>query len=366
MKHIFSILLVYSLQSCNHIDIIHPVQKDILETVYASGKIGSVDEHWLSCQTNGRILKKMVRNGDVVRKGQPLYIIENKIAQEKYAVAVQNYNHSVVNLSENSPVLKDLLFAISSAEIKVKNDSTNYLRWKLLWEQNIGTKSNLEDAYTKFKEASNLKEVATQKYYATMNDLQISHKNAFLQLQMARKELSDVYILSDMDGMVFDALKEAGESVSANQALLLIGSHRDRQIHLYVDQQDIDKVQLGQKVLLEIDAKPTHIYEARVSHIYSVMNEADQTFRVDASFEGNQSDIFIHHPLEANIITEERKNALTVPREVFDGKDSVWLSDNGKRKKIHVSTGISTLDYVEVLSGVSESSRIISNWNNFR
>ena len=57
---------------CNHTPVIYPERKNIIETVYASGKIISADEFNLAALSNGTIVKKLVRDGDTVQKGQLL------------------------------------------------------------------------------------------------------------------------------------------------------------------------------------------------------------------------------------------------------------------------------------------------------
>ena len=49
--------LFYS--ACNHSVTIHPQKKNIVETVYASGKIIANNEYYLYALSNGTITKKM-------------------------------------------------------------------------------------------------------------------------------------------------------------------------------------------------------------------------------------------------------------------------------------------------------------------
>jgi multidrug efflux pump subunit AcrA (membrane-fusion protein) len=153
---------------------------------------------------------------------------------------------------------------------------------------------------------------------------------------------------------VYQTLKEKGESVHANEVIALLGTPGRPLIRLAVDQQDIDRTRPGQQVLLQTDATGNRIFEATVSCIYHVMNEMDQTFRVDARFTGPTPPTFIHSQVEANIIVQKKQKALVLPRTAFAAKDSLWVYENGKEKEIFVQTGISTLDYVEIIAGIDE------------
>ncbi len=353
------VMAITCCNGCRKAPVIYPERKDIIEAVYASGKINPENEYKLSSLTNGTIIQKLVRDGDTVRKGQVLYVISSDAAQERLDAAVKNFNITTTNLSDHSPLLNDLKLSVANAEVKVRNDSLNYYRWKNLWEQNIGTKSNLDNAYSSFQISLNQKKIAEQKYNSMWNDARVSQSNARSQLAAARKDLSAYQIASDRDGIVYQTFKEAGETVYNNEVVALIGDHKERIIRLAVDQQDIDKVRTGQRVLLQADITGDTIYEAVVTAIYPAMNETDQTFRVDARFKILPEQHFIHGSIEANIIVNKKSNALVLPRSVLAGKDSVWTQVKGRKKKTGIEIGILTLEYAEVLSGLDEKTPVL-------
>jgi HlyD family secretion protein len=362
MRYFFNLLLlllILSLSACDTANTIRPIQKDITETVYASGKIVPDNEHWVSSQTTGRIVRKAIEDGDTVRKGQLLYVISDEGAKEKLEAAEANLRLLSYNLSENSPVLQDQRLALHIADLKQRNDSANYVRWKSLWEREIGTMSNLENAQNKYLVSQSEKRIIEQKYNLTLNELQTSLIAARSQLATARKELADDFVYSDQDGIVYSALKEEGENVFSNERLVLIGNAGDRLIRLSVDQQDIASIKIGQRILLQVDARGSEVFEATVVFISPVMNEADQAFRVDAKFNQPVDHPFIYTSVEANIIVKTKTAAMLIPRIALQGADSVWVKENGHAKKVGVQTGITTLDYVEVVGGIDEKTELL-------
>jgi multidrug efflux pump subunit AcrA (membrane-fusion protein) len=346
-------------QGCTRTPVVYPERKDIIETVYASGKIVSDKEYRLAALSSGTIIKKLVRDGDTVHKGQLLYIVNNKAVAERYHAALKNYQVATTNLTERSPLLNDLALSLQSASIKCTNDSLTYHRYNNLWAQHIGTKSNLDNVYATYTISQTQKKIALQKYNAALNDLAVSHSNARSQLVAAGKDLGDYFIRSDRDGVVYQTFKEAGEGVYINEVVALLGAPSGPLIRLAVDQQDINKIRTGQRVLVQTDVEGNTIYEAAVSFIYPVMNEQDQTFRVDAVFTKQGPPAFIHSSIEANIIIQKKEKALLLPRSVIAGNDSVWVRINNKKKKIGITTGITTLDYVEVTGGLTEKTPVL-------
>jgi len=361
-KFIPAILLFVVLSGCNRSDTIHPVRKNIIETVYASGKIISENEYSIYALSSGTVKEKLVKEGDTVSKDKILYIIKNDASAARLDAARTAYENAQSNASPQSRILNDLRLAMQNASVKFSNDSLQYTRMKNLLEQNATSKVNADNAFTNYTVSLNQKKSAEEKFHSGMNDLKVALENAKSQLAAAQNELDNYYIKSNADGTVFQTLKETGEAVRAGEIVALLGETAGRIIKLSVDQQDIDKIKTGQEVLMKTDITGNTIYHATISRIYQVMNEIDQTFRADAVFKDSARSTrsgFIHGSVEANIIIQQKDNALTVPRKAIVADDSVKVNADGKTKTIAVKTGISTLDDVEILNGLDESSEVI-------
>ncbi len=345
--------------SCSRQNIIHPQRKDIVETVYASGNIISDSEYNLYALSSGTIIKKLVKDGDVVTKNQVLYIVKNDASAFRLQTAQTNLEIAQKNLSDHSSVINDLKLSLQNAQAKLTNDSSNYLHLKNLWDENIGTKNNLDAAYTQYIISKNELQSAHEKYNSALNDLTLSLHTAQSQLADAQNDFSNYYIRSQSNGTVFQTYKEDGENIKPNDVVAIIGKTAQRIIKLAVDQEDIDKIKTGQQVLLKTDITGDKIYHATITRLYPLMNEADQTFRVDAVFSDTTQQPFIHSSVEANIIIQKKNNVLVIPRAAMIADDSVQVKQNGKTKTVAVQTGISTLDETEIVKGLNESSEVI-------
>jgi len=257
--------------------------------------------------------------------------------------------------------LNDMKLAMQNANIKFSNDSLQYFRLKNLWDQNVGTKTALDNAETQYRVSLNEKKSVREKYYSTLNDLNVSLKNAQSNMASAKNDLSNYLIRAESNGTVYQMMKEKGEAVRANEAMILIGKSADRLIKLAVDQQDINLVRSGQQVLLKTDATGDKIYEAKIVRVYPTMNEADQTFRVEATFTEQNVHAFIHTSVEANIVIEKKQQALVIPIKSILNGDSVKIKDGDKIKAVPVKIGIHTLDEAEIVSGIDEHSEVVES-----
>lgn len=355
---IFFITVLYVL-SCDNQKAVRPYRTGIVEAVYASGRIYSVDEYSAYALTGGVICRKFVEPGNVVKKGDILYQIKANVQSAKADATRTAYLQVEKNLSEASTILEDLKLAIMNAEERLKNDSITYSRLKNLFDRGIGTRNAIDNAYTIFQLSRNNRNSTIQKYYSTRNELEVSLKNAQSEWTKAQEDVQNSMVRSEIDGTVYLMLKENGEVVRANDVLALIGSSDKRIIRLNVDQQDIARISPGQKVLLRSDVTGKTIYNATVHRIYPAMNELDQTFRVDALFTGNVSSDYIRSSVEANIIVSEKKNALVVPASALINNDSVLVKRGRHVERQFVEIGIRNRDIAEILSGILESDQII-------
>jgi HlyD family secretion protein len=147
-----------------------------------SGKIISANEYKLAALSNGTIIKKLVKDGNTVQKGQLLYVISNEAANERYNAALKNYQIVSSNRSEQSPLLKDLKLTLLNAAVKCTNDSITYYRYKNLFAQDIGTRSNLDNVYTTYQLSMNQKRIAGQKYLLVFGYLLYSFLFPFFQI----------------------------------------------------------------------------------------------------------------------------------------------------------------------------------------
>jgi hypothetical protein len=50
---------------------------------------------------------------------------------------------------------------------------------------------------------------------------------------------------------------------------------------------------------------------------------------------------------------------LTIPKNYLVGNDSVWVEENGEKKKIRIIKGVENLDLVEIKGGLSDKSVIV-------
>lgn len=331
-----------------------PFTQDISESVYASGIIKSENQYMVTSTVSGLINNIYVHKGGTVKAGQEILTISNipsELLRENAELAA-TYNDFKANQSK----LDELKLSIDFANTKMQNDSAIFFRQKNLWEQQIGSKVDLEQKELTYKNSKTNYQSAVLKYMDFKRQLQLASEQAKNNLKINTKQASDYIIKSDIDGILYELTKENGELVSPQSILGVIGSASEFLMELQVDERDIFNIQQDQKVLVSIESAKEDVYEGKVTKINPFMNEKTKTFAVEAIFTKAPKKLYPNTTLEANIIVNSKKNALLIPRRFLMDSDSVMLSNE---KKVKVKTGIKDYQNVEILSGLTTADEII-------
>ena len=345
--------------SCNRAKTVKPVRKAITEAVYASGYIVPKNEYKLYALSDGYITAKYKDDGDTVKKGEAIFKVQNDAYVSRMNASALSFDVAKKNSEETSPILMDLKNKIRSSEAKYRNDSLNYVRNKNIFDAGAITKSQLDQYELSLELSTNDLKSAKEEYKKNYDQLQVDLKNAQSNLTSSGVDLSNYVLSSMMDGEIYETYKELGEAVRKNDEVALIGEKGHKILQLSVDQQDISKVKLGLDVVVKMDVTGDKIYKARISKIYPNMNQGDQSFKVEAEFDGQYDFDFVHSSVEANIIIGHKDDALLIPRDALQGDDMVEIKGIGLNKKVKIEKGLQTLEFVEVLKGIDENDEIV-------
>lgn len=355
---ILGISFLYACQSEQQT--ISPEYKTLTSAVYASGNIEPVNAYQIFAPSAGILQQKLVNAGDQVTQGQPLFII----SQESSSLQLENAREKLAtarrNAADNSSILRDTKLKLEQAKEQYMQDSVNYERQQNLLRQNATSKTNVEQARLAFINAKSTFQSAKANLEQNRQDLSDRLKEAEIQYQLAAEEQGNTVMKSRINGRVYQTYLKEGEMVTSNQPLASLGDQREFFLELIVDERDIAKVKPGMKVLFSTEILADSVLEAEVSKIYPYMNEENRSFRVDASIPENNLSLYDGASVEANIIIEQKDRALVIPRAALVGEDSVLVERDGETVKVKIIKGIQNLEMVEVLSGIEENTKLIT------
>lgn len=359
-RNILLPIVFISMLSCNSKnEEIKPSMKPLMEAVYASGFVIAKDEYEITAQAEGYVSEKLVQDGDIIKKGDALYVIDadqqsarNRIAHETFELASRNYR-------DDSPVLRELKAAVETARTKMKFDSANFVRYSNLIKSNATSQSEFDRIKLLYENSRNEYTLQHSRLSRTQDQLYLDLQNARNNLIIASNEAGRYILRSQVDGLVFLTTKDKGELIRRSEVVAIVGKQDAFYLQLNVDELDVQRIKQGQEVLVKIDAYPNKIFNASVSKIYPMVDRKQQSVRVDATVKESLPGWFSGLALEANIIIHKKENAVVIPKTSLLPGDSVMIKTADGAKKIKVVKGIETLDEVEIIEGLDTSKLLV-------
>jgi multidrug efflux pump subunit AcrA (membrane-fusion protein) len=300
--------------------------------------------------STGIIEKVFVSEGDTVKMGDVLFGIANpvnKFNEENARLAALLAQENL-----NSDKLSELLVGLELAKSKMKQDSLLNERQQILWAKKIGTKVEQESKELAFKSSKSNYLAAVYRYNDAKRQLSFlaeQSRNSFLASSSLR---SDNMVKSGIDGIVYSVMREQGEIVGPQIPLGVIGDASNFFLELQVDEFDITKISIGQIVKVRLDSYKGKVFEASVIKINPIMNERSRSFFIEAVFIDRPEVLYPNLTVEANIILQEKKNALTIPRNYLIADKKV-INEEGDT--IVVELGLKDYEKAEVLKGLNEN-----------
>jgi HlyD family secretion protein len=352
-------------------------RRDLVAAVTASGKIQPKKKVDVSADITGRITKIAVREGDLVKQGQFLIQIDPTIYE--------------ANLQQASATMASAQAAEVQAKANQDQSERALRRTKELHTQspNLISTEQLEQAQTAFDIAQ-----------ANLNAAQHQVDQARAAVQSARDNLRKTTLIAPMTGRVTRLAVEEGEvavpsTFSKDIGLLLTVSDLSViQAKVKVDETDVVRVHLSDSVEVSIDAFPDTVFIGRVTKVSnSSVRDATSTatgqndravdYEVEITLDKPPSDIRPDLSATARIVTDTRKQALSIPiialtvRENKPGATETHQADTAaarKKKETEgvfvvkdgmanfrpVKVGIAGDEYFEVTDGLKSGETIVA------
>ena len=339
-------------------DEVHPEMKLLTSAVYASGSLVPADEYKVVSSVDGYLVDALAKEGDTVHAGQLLFKVSSEVRQAQEHGASEVVQKTIPSVNDNAPMLRELEGRIDVARIQKTQDSLQYARYKNLYDQNAISASTNEKYYLQYQ--SSLKN-----YQNLRQQWQQQKLSGDLQLQQAKNQLSVAAaqsgvgnLKSFVNGVVYDIYKKEGDLIAPGQPIALVGAGK-MFARLLVDEDDLDKVYTGQKVMITMDAFPDKIFTARIVKIYPLLSKVEQSFRVDAELDEAIPNAMYGLNLEANIVVAEKKQVLALPKAAILKGDTVIVKKDGKEEKVKIKKGIEDDEYVQVLGGIDQTTTVI-------
>lgn len=189
-------------------------------------------------------------------------------------------------------------------------------------------------------------------------------ENAKARLETNKISLSDTYIKATIDGIVNKRLIEPGSVVSPGTPLFEIVNTSQLKLEVNVDETQISKLSVGNKVRITSSVYPNQDFEGVISFIAPKATES-LNFPVEVLVSNNKNNLLKAGMYGTAHFAETKKSdMLIVPRNAFVGSTKngiVFTIEDGIARQKKVTAGRNFGDFVEVIDGLNEGDEVITS-----
>ncbi|MDA9290421.1 efflux RND transporter periplasmic adaptor subunit [Flavobacteriaceae bacterium] len=353
---------------------------DIIETVAATGKIQPEVEVALSSEVSGEIISLPIKEGQEIKKGELLVKINPDLIQAA--------------VSQSQAGLQNIKAQLAQAEASARNAKANYQRNKTLYDKGVISKLDWDRSIAEYEGAQ-----------ANVESAFYSVKSAAASLKQSRDNLSRTAIYAPMSGTISRLAVELGERVvgtaqMAGTEIVRVADLTNMEVEVDVNENDIVKVNVGDKTIVEVDAYLKREFRGEVTEIANsalTALSADQVtnFKVKVRIlpesysdltQGkpesyspfrpgmtatvdiitNKRTQIIGVPISAVVIktdttcTKEKINKKKITSEKQEKYEVVFVKNGEKAALRVIKTGIQDDSNIEVLSGLLAGDEVIT------
>ena len=386
----------------------------ITEKVSASGKIFPVTEVKISSPVSGEVVELNIVEGDSVNQGQILAKIDPEAYQSQVERGVASVNASKANMANSKAQLENIRAQKEQVLSQLLNAQEVHKRNEKLFKEGVISNADFESSLVNLQSLeANLRASEASIKSAQQNVLasEYSIKSAEASLKELKTMLGRTTIVAPVSGIVSKLNVEKGEQVvgtmqMSGTELMRIANLNSMEVQVEVSESDIPRVNIGDKVDVEVDAYVDRLFEGKVRQIANSANNlgsgmgaaalnSDQVTNfvvtidiLSSSYQDliNTENKFPFRPgMSANveINTSTVSDVLTVPvqsvtvREFdedadrlkrdasYNPKDErfaevVFVVDADSVRMLEVSTGLQDDKYIHVKAGLEKGMQVVT------
>jgi len=350
-------------------------REDLPEYQSFPGKVMAVDEVSVSPKLSGIVEQILVEEGEVVKAGQVLIVLEQKDIVNQVNQAQAAYDAALANLSnleqgQFPQQLAQLESAMKQAEANFNNAKENYERMKELFSEGAISKQQFESVELQYNIAKEQYESAKTQLTITkektipesLSAAKAQVKQAEAALSVARAALDNCVITSPIDGTVGAITATVGGLAAAGYPLIKVGNLNSVDVLISVTEDRINGLKVGQEAEVTVDAVSDTPFKGDIVSISPFKDSITQVYPVKIRVPNEKGLLKSGMFARVKLMVALYKDAVTVPEDAivsYDGKTVVYTLDGDVAKANVVETGPTSMGKTIIVKGLEAGKEII-------
>lgn len=392
------------------------VMKEVQDRLILSGQLSYHEKVNIASKVEGRLEKVLVRDGDVVRRGQVVARIERlplelqrrqqessldirktslRLANTELEEAERQVAIHIAGIEKARAQLADQKSQWQNMARLLKNREELYRAGGLSHSDLSSFRTEVTTSETRYRLAE--KELAIQETGYRDADLQqagftmpqndrerrarliaLHTRSAHARVEAAESEvaqarqalratdllLAETVIRSPLNGKVASRAMDTGEMVRADSIILTLVALDPLVCRIDVNEKEISRVAEGQRVVLRIDAFPDEEIESSIHRITPVIDEKSRSVSVRASLANPAGKFLPGMFARVTLHTGEGRTLPMLPLGAVASREGdrghVFIPVEGGVVRQAVRLGSEDADYIEITDGIDADTRVVT------
>ncbi len=352
------------------VETVEVLRADLIQTVVASGRVMSPRRVRAGAVVTGRVVAIPVTEGQAVKKGTELVLLEDKDVRAALAQAQAGVAQAAAKVRQLREVgLPAAQQALLQAEATLTQVRGQFDRTKRLQAQGFVGQSQLDDAQRNLDVAESQARAARVQV-ETNSTRGSDFAMAMTALEQARAaervaqaKLPDMVVRAPADGVLISRNVEVGDIVQPGKELFLLAPAGETQVIVQIDERNLSQLSLGQKALGSADAFPGRRFPAELIYINpgidALRGSVEVRLRIPTPPDYLRQDMTVSVDIEV----ARRAQAVVAPteavRDATTAQPWVLAVRNGRAERVPVKVGLRGDGRLEVLEGATPGDALI-------
>jgi multidrug efflux pump subunit AcrA (membrane-fusion protein) len=191
--------------------------------------------------------------------------------------------------------------------------------------------------------------------------LELKLANAKTQLALSEEDLEQAVIVAPLGGTILSVDAQVGQVVSG--PFISMADLSRPYLEIYLDENDLGKIELGYEVEVIFDALPDEVYSGKVVQVDPSLvasggiSTIHAWVELDVMNEGNQQTFPLGLQAAIDVISAKAEGVILVPvealRELEPGEYAVFVVEDGTPILRIVEVGLMDFTFAEIKSGLN-------------
>ena len=320
---------------------------------------------------SGRVQRLRANIGDHVSKGQVIAELEtaelDAIVAEREAQLRLAEARLAAQDTSSPEGLARAAAEVARAGATEQLTSAELARQQQLLANRSSTTADVEAARERHLVAQAQLATARREFELAQREARAEHSRAMAALELARVERSFTIIRAPIAGTISSVATQQGETVAAGLSaptFVTIVDLTRLQVHTYVDEVDIGKVNLGQEATFAVDAYPARDFAGRVAAIYPTATIQDNVVKYIVALNiTDDSPGLLRPEMTASVrIALDARSVLAIPARAIrrdGGRNVVTVRGDEGDMVRPVRIGWRDGPWIEIVEGLRAGDRVL-------